>query len=102
MAGSGSEGTGWNSAAGREDSPAGGLPQSGRVDVPSLARLFADSTTSYKYFFFLAILDRLDTAPDGSLPEPGRPMPLADLAVDMVLFIIFSIFLMHVIDKILK
>jgi hypothetical protein len=85
VAASSSEGTGRKSAANREGSTAEGLPQSGRVDVPSLARLFADSTTSYKYFFFLAILDRLDGTTDGSLPEPGRPMPLAALAVDMVL-----------------
>lgn len=85
MDGNSSDRTGKRTTAGREVSTAGGLPESGRVDVPSLAHIFADCTTSYKFFFFLAMLDRLDGAPDDSLPEPGQPIPLVDLAVDMVL-----------------
>ncbi len=34
------------------------LPASGRVDTGILAGLFTDRATSYKYFFFLALLER--------------------------------------------
>jgi hypothetical protein len=64
---------------------AAGLPESSRIDVPSLARLFADRSTSYKYFFFLAILDRIDGATAGSMAGLDRPVQLDELAVDMVL-----------------
>ncbi|QDZ38909.1 hypothetical protein FRE64_02515 [Euhalothece natronophila Z-M001] len=35
------------------------LPQSDQVDVATLSRLFSDCTTSYKYLFFLSLLDIL-------------------------------------------
>lgn len=35
------------------------LPQSDQVDVAALSRLFSDCTTSYKYLFFLSLLDIL-------------------------------------------
>lgn len=62
-----------------------GLPGSGRVDVSVLARLFADTATSYKYFFFLALLDRIQRAGTVEGIALDRPIPLDGLAVDMVL-----------------
>lgn len=56
-----------------------GLPESGRLDIGVLARLFDDKATSYKFFFFLVLLDRIERG------EVDRPLPLAELAVDMVL-----------------
>ncbi len=35
------------------------LPQSNEVNVSALARLFTDTTTSYKYLFFISLLDIL-------------------------------------------
>ena len=63
-----------------------GLPPSSWVDIGTLARLFDDCVTSYKYFFFLALLNRVSGksgGPDVSIGD--RPIPLRDLAVDMVL-----------------
>ncbi|MGD9938591.1 MAG: HNH endonuclease domain-containing protein [Clostridia bacterium] len=62
-----------------------GLPESGQLDIPVMARLFADRTNSYKYFFFLAILDHIDGATAGTMAGLDRPIPLESLAVDMVL-----------------
>ncbi|MEI6876920.1 MAG: HNH endonuclease domain-containing protein [Spirochaetota bacterium] len=61
------------------------LPESGRVDVAILSRLLDDTTTSYKYFFFLALLDRIEKASTVSESGIDRPIPLDGLAVDMVL-----------------
>jgi hypothetical protein len=55
------------------------------VDVGTLASLFADTTNSYKYFFFLSILDRVERAGSGGEASLDRPIPLDGLAVDMVL-----------------
>jgi len=55
------------------------LPHSGRLDIGVLARLFDEKVTSYKYFFFLALLDRIEKG------LVDRPLPLSELAVDMVL-----------------
>ena len=59
-----------------------GLPGSSRLDIGTFSRIFSDTTNSYKHFFFLALLDRIGTR---SLSALDRPIPLADLAVDMVL-----------------
>lgn len=37
--------------------PSGELPKSDRVDMVALSRLFSEHTTSYKYLFFLSLLD---------------------------------------------
>ena len=51
----------------------------------TLARLFEDRTNSYKFFFFLAILDRISDSAQGIAADLDRPIPLSELAVDMVL-----------------
>jgi len=61
------------------------LPGSEHVDVGILARLFEDRTNSYKFFFFLAILERIADSAQGIAWDLDRPMPLSELAVDMVL-----------------
>lgn len=61
------------------------LPESLRLDIGVLARLFSDTTTSYKLFFFLALLDRVERSTGDVQLALDRPIPLADLAVDMVL-----------------
>jgi len=61
------------------------LPWSEQVDVGVLAGLFGDRSTSYKYFFFMAILDRIDGVARAKAPDISRPIPLRELAVDMVL-----------------
>lgn len=61
------------------------LPPSSWVDVGTLARLFDDCVTSYKYFFFLALLDRISGKRGGIDVSSGdRPILLRELAVDMV------------------
>ena len=67
---------------------AAGLPASERVDVGTLSRIFEDRATSYKYFFFLALLNRLERSFNAiidSQSDIAKPVPLADLAIDMVL-----------------
>lgn len=61
------------------------LPSSGRLDIATLACVFNDCTNSYKYFFFLALLERVERAGGAGYPDLDRPMPLAELSVDMVL-----------------
>lgn len=57
------------------------LPESSAVDVGILSRLFNDCVTSYKYFFFLSLLDRIsgeasDRAPPiGEAPTPSAIWP---------------------------
>ena len=55
------------------------LPNSDDVPVESLARLFADKTTSYKHLFFYALLESLK---DTSFQR--RAFSIRDLAVGMV------------------
>ena len=54
-----------------------------RLDIPALSGLFKSTTTSYKYLFFLSILNELKR----QQWKPGQPkiIPLNDLAVEMVL-----------------
>ena len=62
------------------------LPSSERVDVGVLSRIFADRTTSYKYFFFLALTNHLERAFKHTIdPEHdiARPIPLSLLAAEM-------------------
>lgn len=62
------------------------LPPSPRVDVGALARLFDDCVTSYKYFFFLSLLNMIAGKAAGKWAAVlDRPIPLSELAVDMVL-----------------
>lgn len=61
------------------------LPESDHVDIGTLGRLFKDCTNSYKYFFFTALLDRIDGSTQGIATALDRPIPLSELAVDMVL-----------------
>jgi hypothetical protein len=68
-----------------ESDAAAGLPGSEHVDTAKLSRLFSDRTTSYKYFFFLALLDCIAGPVQGMEADLGRPIPLSELAVDMVL-----------------
>jgi hypothetical protein len=53
------------------------LPENRDIDVPSLARVFNDTTNSYKFYWFLAILDSLETSNGGRLLK-------ADLSLKMV------------------
>ena len=64
---------------------ADGLPESGRLDLGAFARLFDQRTNSYKFFFFLALLDRIAGSDGASHPDLDRPIPVYELAVDMVL-----------------
>jgi hypothetical protein len=61
------------------------LPDSKQVDVGVLASLFDNTTNSYKYFFFLALLDRIEKARTGIFPALDRPIQLNELIVDMIL-----------------
>ncbi len=61
------------------------LPDSSRVDVGILARLLDDRATSYKFFFFLALLGRIGRSALDGADALDRPVPLKDLAVDMML-----------------
>lgn len=56
------------------------FPWSCDVDVGILSRLFDNRTNSYKFLFFLAILDRLESANFDS----SVPMILDDLITDML------------------
>jgi HNH endonuclease len=63
------------------------LPPSERVEVGILSRIFADRTTSYKYFFFLALTNHLQRAFKHTIdPENdiARPIPLSMLAAEMI------------------
>ena len=53
------------------------LPEDERLDVTRLATIFADTTNSYKFYWFLAVLD--------SLRESGQPLILMrELSLRMV------------------
>ncbi len=53
------------------------LPESSRVEVAKLAGVFSDTTNSYKFYWFLSILD--------SLRENGQPLiSMRDLSLRMV------------------
>ena len=59
------------------------LPNHPRLDIPAFSGLFKSTTNSYKYLFFLAILNELKR----QHWKAGQPkvIPLNDLAVEMVL-----------------
>ena len=53
------------------------LPENSNIDVSSLSTVFADTTNSYKFYWFLAILD--------SLRDNGEPrMTMQDLSLRML------------------
>lgn len=53
------------------------LPKDERLDVSRRAAVFADTTNSYKFYWFLAILD--------SLHENGQPLiSMRELSLRMV------------------
>jgi hypothetical protein len=56
--------------------------------VGILAKIFESHATSYKYFFFLSLINRLESAFDKVLDpvdDIAKPIPLSELAIDMVL-----------------
>lgn len=58
-----------------------GLPQFDGLDVSALSRLFANTTNSYKYIFFLSLLDILVRRKfDASLPISFRQITIEMLA----------------------
>lgn len=59
------------------------LPQHSKLDVAALSRLFKSTSTSYKFLFFLAILNAIQNTPR----KEGEPIrfTLEDLAVEMAL-----------------
>ncbi len=56
------------------------LPQSNEVDSRTLSRLFDDTTNSYKYLFFLALLAKLEQ----QFFSSDKPIALSDLVVEML------------------
>ena len=68
-------------------SNSGGLPLSERVNVGKLVGLFKDTTNSYKFFFFLALLGsfRRYLRGDGGPNGIDSALPLTDLASDMAM-----------------
>lgn len=61
------------------------LPDSKQVDVGVLASLFDNTTNSYKYFFLLALLDRIEKSRTVVFPALDRPISLNELIIDMIL-----------------
>ena len=63
------------------------LPDSPLVDVGILARLFDDRTTSYKFFFFLALLDAIERRRlDPFLTrDESYAIPMRELGIDMAM-----------------
>lgn len=59
------------------------LPNHPRLDIPALSGLFKNTSTSYKYLFFLAILNKLKKIHGEA--NKSKVIPLNDLAVEMVL-----------------
>jgi hypothetical protein len=64
-----------------------GLPPSERVDVGVLSRIFDDTTNSYKFFFFLALLKRIIDSPKmpQNLNDSRTVIPLREIGIDMVM-----------------
>ena len=60
--------------------PSRKLPNSGQVNVSALARLFYNTTNSYKYLFFLSILDILERRQF----EFELPISFQDMIVEML------------------
>jgi hypothetical protein len=56
------------------------LPPSPSLNIAALARLFNDTTNSYKYLFFLSLLDILRRHPC----QPTSPITFFDLIVEML------------------
>ena len=56
------------------------LPPSDSLNIPALARLFNDTTNSYKYLFFLSLLDILRRHHF----QPTSPIAFFDLIVEML------------------
>jgi hypothetical protein len=63
------------------------LPESQLVDVGILSRLFDDRTTSYKFFFFLALLDGIERRRlyPFTTRDEGYAIPLRELGIDMAM-----------------
>ena len=59
------------------------LPRHSRLDIPALSGLFKSTTNSYKYLFFLSILNELKR--HQWKPDQPKIIPLNDLAVEMAL-----------------
>jgi transcriptional regulator with XRE-family HTH domain len=57
------------------------LPESDQVNVAALSGLFSDKTTSYKYLFFLSLLDILEEKSFGVL----SPISFQEIIVEMLL-----------------
>lgn len=56
------------------------LPPSSAISVSTLARLFDETTNSYKYLFFLALLDAIQR----NLFDPAQKIPIDELTIDML------------------
>lgn len=56
------------------------LPTSEDVDVSALSRLFADTTNSYKFVFFISILDILKRRSF----DVSQPITFQELVVEML------------------
>ncbi|WP_088892389.1 hypothetical protein [Leptolyngbya ohadii] len=56
------------------------LPPSDRLDIEALSRLFDRTTNSYKYLFFLGLLDELQQRQF----DAATPIPLKDVIVEML------------------
>lgn len=56
------------------------LPASEEVNIPALTRLFADTTNSYKYVFFISLLDILNRCRF----DVSQPIAFQDLVVEML------------------
>jgi hypothetical protein len=59
-----------------------GLPESKRLPIGTLTQLFRTRSNSYKYLFFLALLDRLEEVAGN--PSNQRLIQLASLCSDML------------------
>ncbi len=57
-----------------------GLPESGNLDISTFSRLFDDTTNSYKFIFFIALLDILRS----NHFESSFSINLKDLAIEML------------------
>jgi hypothetical protein len=57
-----------------------GLPQSEQLDIPALYRLFENTTNSYKYIFFLSLLDILKRR----LFDVSLPIDIKEITIEML------------------